>query len=97
VAAMGLADRVTVITVDIADLAHDPNHAGQYDVVVCRGFGPPELTASLARPLQKNGGSLIVSEPPVFDPTRWPLETLERAHYSPPEYLPGVVRFTANP
>ena len=97
VAAMGLSDRVQVITADIADLGTNPEHVGKYDAVVCRGFGPPELTATLARPLQKNGGSLIVSEPPVLDPSRWPQEVTFRARYSPPEYLPGVVRLTAIP
>lgn len=97
VAAMGLSHRVQVITADIADLGVDPEHIGKYDVVVCRGFGPPELTATLARPLQKNGGTLIVSEPPIFDPSRWPEELTKRARYSPPEYLLGVVRLTATP
>ena len=97
VVAMGLADRVAVLTIDIAELALDPDHRGRYDAVVCRGFGSPEVTATLARPLLKNGGSLIVSEPPSPDPSRWTDELLQRTDFGPPEYLPGVVRLTAKP
>ena len=97
VAAMGLADRVSVLTIDIADMGLHPDHRGGYDAVVCRGFGSPEVTATLARPLLKNGGSLIVSEPPLPDPSRWTEELLKRVGFGPPEYLSGVVRLTAKP
>ena len=97
VAAMGLADRVTTMTIDIADLAIDPEHRGMYDAVVCRGFGSPDVTATLARPLLKNGGSLIVSEPPSPDPSRWTEELLQKTGFDPPEFLAGVVRLTAKP
>ena len=97
VSAMGLMDRVTVLTADVMDLGKNPDHRGHYDVVVCRGFASPEVTAPLARPLLKNGGSLIVSEPPSPEPSRWPADLLERAHFEAPEYLPGVVRLRAKP
>lgn len=83
VVAMGLFDRVSTVTIDIADLALDPDHRGGYDAVVCRGFGAPEVTATLARPLLKNGGSLIVSEPPSPDPSRWTEELLQRTNFGP--------------
>ena len=97
VAGLGFSDRVTVLTADVADLGRDPEHAGQYSAVVCRGFGSPEVTAPLARPLLKNGGSLIVSEPPSQDPKRWSEGVLSGAGFGTPEYLPGVVRITAKP
>lgn len=97
VTAMGLADRVMTMTIDIADLATDSAHRGTYDAVVCRGFGSPEVTATLARPLLKNGGSLIVSEPPSPDPSRWTEDLLQKAGFNPPEFLAGVVRLTAKP
>jgi 16S rRNA (guanine527-N7)-methyltransferase len=97
VSGLGWEDRITVLTCDIADLGKQPEHAGQYDAVVCRGFGSPEVTAPLARPLLKNGGTLIVSEPPTFDPSRWPADLLNRLGFDPPEYRPGVVCLTANP
>ena len=97
VSGLGWEDRITVLTCDIAELGKHPDHAGQYDAVVCRGFGSPEVTAPLARPLLKNGGTLIVSEPPSPKPSRWTSELLEKTGFGPPEYLPGVVRLTAKP
>jgi 16S rRNA (guanine527-N7)-methyltransferase len=97
VSGLGWSDRITVLTCDIADLGKQPEHAGQYDAVVCRGFGSPEVTAPLARPLLKNGGTLIVSEPPSPKPSRWTSELLEKTGFEPPEYLPGVVKLTAKP
>ena len=97
VSGLGWADRITVLTCDIAELGKQSDHAGQYDAVVCRGFGSPEVTAPLARPLLKNGGTLIVSEPPSPKPSRWTSELLEKTGFGPPEYLPGVVRLTAKP
>lgn len=97
VSGLGWEDRITVLTCDIADLGKQSEHAGQYDAVVCRGFGSPEVTAPLARPLLKNGGTLIVSEPPSPKPSRWTSELLEKTGFAPPEYLPGVVKLTAKP
>lgn len=97
VAALGWSDRVEVITADIDDLGKSPEHSRQYDAVVCRGFGPPESTAPLARTLLKNGGSLIVSEPPSRDLSRWSESLLEDTHFAPPIYLPGVVVLVAKP
>ena len=97
VTAMGIRDRVKVLTADVAALGQSPEHATKYDAVVCRGFASPEVTATLARPLLKNGGTLIVSEPPTFDPSRWPADLLNRLGFDPPEYRPGVVCITANP
>ena len=97
VAALNMTDRVQVITADVEKLGRLPDHHEKYDVVVCRGFGSPEVTAPLARPLLKNGGTLIVSEPPSPDPSRWPESLLEKAGFGMPEYLPGVVRLTAKP
>ena len=97
VTAMGIRDRVKVLTADVAALGQSPEHAATYDAVVCRGFASPEVTATLARPLLKNGGTLIVSEPPTFDPSRGPADLLNRRGFDPPEYRPGVVCLTANP
>ena len=97
VTAMGIRDRVKVLTADVAALGQSPEHVAKYDAVVCRGFASPEVTATLARPLLKNGGTLIVSEPPVLDPSRWPTDLLNRLGFDPPEYRPGVVCLTANP
>ena len=97
VTAMGIRDRVKVLTADVAVLGQSSEHASMYNAVVCRGFASPDVTATLARPLLKNGGTLIVSEPPVSDPSRWPAELLNRLGFDPPECRPGVVCLTVNP
>jgi 16S rRNA (guanine527-N7)-methyltransferase len=97
VASMGLSDRVQVLIEDVGTMGTSSEFAAQFDAVVCRGFGPPDLTARLARPLLKNGGRLVVSEPPLLDPSRWPEDLLQRTHFGPPEYLLGVVVLTATP
>lgn len=97
VSGLGWADRISVLTCDIAELGKSPDHVGRYDAVVCRGFGSPEVTAPLARPLLKNGGTLIVSEPPSPNPSRWTSELLEKTGFMAPEYLPGVVKLVAKP
>ena len=97
VSGLGWEDRVSVLTCDVAEMVKDPEHVGRYDAVVCRGFGSPEVTAPLARPLLKNGGTLIVSEPPSPRPSRWTSELLEKAKFEAPEYLPGVVKLVAKP
>ena len=95
VVAMGLSHQVTVLTGDVSHLGQDPQHQGNYDIVVSRGFASPEITATAARPLLKNGGSLIVSEPPLHDPSRWGENMLTVARFAAPEYSPGVVRIQA--
>ncbi len=45
---------------------------GTVDAVVARSFGSPAATAECAAPLLRLGGVLVVSEPPVPDPGRWP-------------------------
>lgn len=95
VASMGLSERVKVLIEDVETMGTAPEYAAQFDAVVSRGFGPPDLTARLARTLLKNGGRLVVSEPPLFDPSRWPEDLLQRTHFGAPEYLLGVVVLTA--
>jgi 16S rRNA (guanine527-N7)-methyltransferase len=94
---LGWENRITVLTAEVEVLGVDPAHRGQYDAAVCRGFASPDITARLARPFLKNGGSLIVSEPPVFDPSRWPEDLCKTAHFDPPEYRPGVVVLRTTP
>lgn len=95
VAALGWGDRVTVLTADVEDLGRDPHHRGHYAAVVSRGFGPPEETARLARPLLKTEGLLVVSEPPDEDPSRWPVDLLSRIGFAGPRRQSGVAVLTA--
>ena len=94
VAAMGLTDRVAVVTADVEDLGRDSAHAGHYDAVVSRGFGPPEVTVRLARPLVRPGGAIVISEPPADQPDRWKkTELLESLGLTLIRDYPGVAVF----
>jgi 16S rRNA (guanine527-N7)-methyltransferase len=93
VKSLGMDDRVSVVTADVADLARDPEFAGTFDVVVSRGFGPPEATIRAARPFLKNGGRFVVSEPPTTDPNRWPVELVRGLGFSEPQYFQGIAMF----
>jgi 16S rRNA (guanine527-N7)-methyltransferase len=72
VTALGL--RTTVVEGRAEVLARGPLR-GSADVVLARSFGPPAVTAECAAPLLRDGGLLIVSEPPeAMD--RWPAAPL---------------------
>jgi 16S rRNA (guanine527-N7)-methyltransferase len=72
---LGLADRAVVVT---ADLSTPPTGLlGRFDAVTARGFGPPAVTLAAARPLLRDGGIIVVSEPPAGEPDRWPPALLE--------------------
>lgn len=93
VISLGLTDRVMVMTADVDALARDESFAGQFDAVVSRGFGPPEVTLRAARPFLKNGGRFVVSEPPSHDPQRWPESVLQELGFSEPQYLQRIALF----
>jgi 16S rRNA (guanine527-N7)-methyltransferase len=67
-----LEDRVSVWEQRAEDAGRDPQRRGQADLVVARGFGPPSVTAECAAPLLREGGRLVVSEPPGDLHDRWP-------------------------
>jgi 16S rRNA G527 N7-methylase RsmG len=66
VAALGLADRVTVRCCDVTTLI---GALEQFDAVTARGFGPPTATLRAAARLVRPGGRIVISEPPAGD--RW--------------------------
>lgn len=75
---LGLADRVEVLTMDVARLPHEfPGRL--WDVVTSRGFGSPEYTAVHAAALLAPGGHLLVSEPPASTGDRWRSVEVARA------------------
>jgi 16S rRNA (guanine527-N7)-methyltransferase len=75
VVAMGVADRVRVVTGRAEILGRDRSFRGTASAVTARSFGPPAATAECAAPLLQVGGLLIVSEPPD-GPDRWPADEL---------------------
>jgi 16S rRNA (guanine527-N7)-methyltransferase len=73
---LGWGDRVVVVTGRAEDLAHDATWRGSQDAIVARSFAPPLVTAEVASALLRLGGRLVVSEPPMPDPGRWPAAAL---------------------
>ena len=82
---LGLADRVTVVVGDATHAARDPRWRGQADAVTARGLGAPGVTAELCRGFVRDGGVLLVSEPPAegYDrQSRWPDDGLARVGWA---------------
>lgn len=75
---LGIAVRTGFRRGEAAALARDPDLAGSFDLVVARAFGPPAVTAECATGFLSIGGRLVVSEPELEDPARWPAEPLAR-------------------
>ena len=75
---LGLSGRVEVVNDRAEVLGRDPGRRGQFDVVVARSFGAPAVTAECAAPFLRQGGRLVVSEPPEPDPARWPPDAVAR-------------------
>ncbi len=67
---LGLQDRAVVAEGRAEKLAHLPGMRARYDVVVSRGFGPPALTVECALGFLKDGGTVLISEPPARRPWR---------------------------
>lgn len=57
------------------ELAHGPSR-GSIELVTARSFGPPPVVAECAVGFLRTGGLLLVSEPPILDPDRWPADRL---------------------
>ena len=62
---LGWQDRITVACTDVETFVPD----GPFDAVVARGFGPPEFTLAQAVRFVRDGGPIVISEPPEVD--RW--------------------------
>lgn len=71
VAALRLADRVSVVEIRAEDLGRQAHRRGCSGVVVARGFGRPAVVAECAAPLLATFGRAVVSEPPGGAPERW--------------------------
>lgn len=73
---LGLKGRVTVIQGRAEELGHDSRLRGKVQTVVARSFGPPAVTAECAAGFLGQGGRLVVSDTPEWDPRRWPTNGL---------------------
>jgi 16S rRNA (guanine527-N7)-methyltransferase len=80
----GFKNRVRVVQQRAEVGGRDSHLRGRFDGVVVRSFGPPAVVAECAAPFLRQGGWLIVSEPPVESPSA-----------EDPERVAGDVRETA--
>jgi 16S rRNA (guanine527-N7)-methyltransferase len=86
-----LDGRVQIVAERAETAARGPRRAS-FDVVVARSFGPPAVTAECAAPFLREGGRLIVAEPPGGQPERWDADGLAQLGLV---IGPGVSRPTA--
>lgn len=84
-ARLQLADRVSVITSDVVQLARRHEFAGKFDAATARAFGDPIVTLRYARPFLDADGVVIVSEPP--DLALCPRDDSDAALRWPPEVV----------
>tara|TARA_B100000029_G_scaffold515956_1_gene625785 strand:- start:3644 stop:4261 length:618 start_codon:yes stop_codon:yes gene_type:complete len=79
---LGIDTRTEVVCAEAEKVARNPKYEFSADIVTARSFAPPAVTAECACRLLKNGGFLVVSEPP--EPRkRWESEALEETGLIP--------------
>ena len=71
-----LGGNVEVVTARAEEAGRDAALRGTFDAVLVRSFGPPAVVAECGAPFLREGGRLIVSEPPGGRPDRWPADGL---------------------
>jgi 16S rRNA (guanine527-N7)-methyltransferase len=75
---LGVGGRVAVVHATAEDAGRDERYRAKFDLVVARSFGPPAAVAECGAAFLRDGGWLVVSEPPAFDRGRWPIVELDR-------------------
>ena len=87
----GLGKRVTVVQGRAEAVGHLEEFRGAFDVVVARSFGRPAITAECAAPFLREGGFLVVSEPPEDEASdaRWDPAGLDRLGLSVSRLIRG--------
>jgi 16S rRNA (guanine527-N7)-methyltransferase len=93
VSALDLAQRVSVHCGDAEALSRLPGWKGCFDAAISRGFGPPLLTLTVAALFVRNGGVVVISEPPDDVPDRWTGIDLASMGLSVPQRLGPVAVF----
>lgn len=86
---LGLHDHVSVIGADVDDAIRNGNV--EFDAAIARGFGPPDVTLRTAVRCVREGGVIVISEPPSGD--RWDPLLLEELSLDRTPSNDQVVRF----
>lgn len=89
---LGWTDRTEVVTERAEVVARRPDLRGSCDLVVARGFAAPGVTAECAAGFLRQGGLLVVSEPPE-GPDRWSDRGLAALGLSRVTVAPSEFRF----
>lgn len=76
---------VQVVSDDVARIASPPDG---FDAATARSFGPPAVTLAAAAGLVRQGGVIVISDPPPGSGDRWTPELLSRCGV---ERLPAPV------
>lgn len=90
---LGWSNRVTAWCEDMGAIA--ATRSLDFDVATGRGFGPPVVTLRYAVACVRDGGTIIISEPPDDRPERWPNPLPDRVEGS--ERRGGVRVFHVKP
>ena len=95
---LGIGDRVEVLGGDVVRFGREAKWVGMFDAVTARSFGAPLWTLQCAVPFLRQGGAVIVSEPPSPDAfRRWPTESVAALGLRPSEQVfPFVRRFVVD-
>jgi 16S rRNA (guanine527-N7)-methyltransferase len=88
----GLGERVTVVHQRAEVGGRDSQYRGTFDGVVVRSFGAPAVVAECGAPFLRQGGWLIVSEPPGASDEnghrdRWPADGVAQVGLEPGEFV----------
>ena len=88
----GLGERVTVVHQRAEVCGRDLEYRGTFDGVVVRSFGAPAVVAECGAPFLRQGGWLIVSEPPGAHEedghrVRWPADGVAQVGLEPGEFV----------
>ena len=62
---LGVSSRVGILRGRAEEAGRDQSLRGNFDWVLARSFAPPAVTAECAAPFLRQGGKLLVSEPPA--------------------------------
>ena len=85
---LDLVDRVEILPADVT-VAID-RWPGCFEIVVARGFGPPETTLRAGLKLMTPTGAVVISEPPSGH--QWQEPLLAELGVTVDRSIPGVVR-----
>ena len=89
---LDLAARVSVEHARAEEAGHDERLRAGFNVVTCRGFGPPAQTVECGAAFLEVGGRLVISEPPERRP--WPEGELGELGLQVDTSFGGVVAFS---